>query len=171
MAAKRIFQLAKELGVDSKVMVAKCQAEEIPNITNHMSVVPIGLEATLREWFSGSSEGNVTTTVEATEKVDIAQARAKAPRSRKAKASDSTEEGGPATTTSLEQDAAAVRPVTEPKPAPATVVQAGPITDPTLTKAKPITPTIGTPAVSPTPARAAPIRPAAAPAEVAPPAT
>lgn len=171
MAAKRIFQLAKELGVDSKVMVAKCQAEEIPNITNHMSVVPIGLEATLREWFSGSSEGNVTTTVEATEKVDIAQARAKAPRSRKAKASDSTEEGGPATTTSLEQDAAAVRPVTEPKPTPATVVQAGPITDPTLTKAKPITPTIGTPAVTPTPARAAPMRPAAAPAEVAPPAT
>jgi translation initiation factor IF-2 len=170
LAAKRIFQLAKELGVDSKVMVAKCQAEEIPNITNHMSVVHIGLEATLREWFSGSSDGNVTTTVEATEKVDIAQARAKAPRSRKAKGPDATEDGGPATSTSSEQEALVVKPVTEPKPAPTTVAQAGPITDPTLTKAKPITPTIGTSAVSPTPPRAAPIRPAAAPAEIIPPA-
>ena|GEM_PF-86028 len=60
MAVKRIFQLAKDLGVDSKDMVRRCIQEEIPNITNHMSVVSVGLEATLRDWFSspsGASEG------------------------------------------------------------------------------------------------------------------
>ena len=154
MAAKRIFQLAKELGVDSKVMVAKCQAEDIPNITNHMSVVPIGLEATLREWFTNSSDGGVTTTVEATEKVDIAQARAKAPRSRKAK---STTDGEAPPQPPVEEAPAAKAPVPEPKPSPATSAPVGPIADPTLTKAKPITPTIGTPAAAPM--RAAPLRP------------
>ncbi len=54
MAVKRIFQIAKELGVDSKELVKRCVQEEIPNITNHMSVVSIGLEATLREWFQSS---------------------------------------------------------------------------------------------------------------------
>ncbi len=167
MAAKRIFQLAKELGVDSKVMVAKCQAEEIPNITNHMSVVPIGLEATLREWFSGSGEGGVTTTVEATEKVDITQARVKAPRSRKTKAGD---EAPPVAAALVDDEASAARPVTEPKPATtlAPGVIAAPITDPTLTKAKPITPTIGTPATVATAPKAPAPRPAAAPFEMPP---
>ena len=84
MAAKRIFQLAKELGVEAKVMVAKCIAEEIPHITNHMSVVSLGLEATLREWFtSANAEGSSATTVEATEKVDLEQARSKTAKARK----------------------------------------------------------------------------------------
>ena len=39
----RIHQLAKEIGVASKDIVAKCQAEEIPDITNHMSPVSVGL--------------------------------------------------------------------------------------------------------------------------------
>ena len=169
MAAKRIFQLAKELGVDSKVMVAKCQAEEIPNITNHMSVVPIGLEATLREWFSGASEGGLTTTVEATEKVDIEQARAKAPRSRKAKAANAASDGGGAAT-AAEEPLVAKAPVAEPKPSVASPIATGPITDPTLTKAKPITPTIGAATPAAAPSRAAPLRPVApaAPEVVAP---
>ena len=49
--AKRVFQVAKGLGVDSKAIVAKCQAEGVPGITNHMSTVKVGLEATINEWF------------------------------------------------------------------------------------------------------------------------
>ena len=45
----RIHQLAKELGVNSKDIVAKCQAEEIPDIANHMSPVSVGLAQTIRE--------------------------------------------------------------------------------------------------------------------------
>lgn len=56
MAVKRIFQLAKELGVDSKDMVRRCVQEEIPSITNHMSVVSVGLEETLRDWFAVPGE-------------------------------------------------------------------------------------------------------------------
>ena len=73
----RIFQLAKELGVTSKDLVAKCQAEEIPNITNHMSTVSMGLSATVREWF-GEGPSAATTAVETAAPVDVAKARAKA---------------------------------------------------------------------------------------------
>ncbi|MCH8165785.1 MAG: translation initiation factor IF-2 N-terminal domain-containing protein, partial [Planctomycetes bacterium] len=73
----RIFQLAKELGVTSKDLVAKCQAEEIPNITNHMSTVSMGLSATVREWF-GEGHSAATTAVETAAPVDVAKARAKA---------------------------------------------------------------------------------------------
>ena len=47
----RVHNLAKELGVKSKEIVAKCEAEEIPGITNHMSVVKLGLAETIRNWF------------------------------------------------------------------------------------------------------------------------
>ena len=49
---KRVHNIAKELGVDSKSIVAKCAAEGVPSITNHMSVVKVGLEQTIHEWFS-----------------------------------------------------------------------------------------------------------------------
>ncbi|MEL7087997.1 MAG: hypothetical protein AAGL98_06080, partial [Planctomycetota bacterium] len=52
----RVHQLGKELGVNSKVIVAKCEAEGVPGITNHMSVVKVGLAATIREWFADESE-------------------------------------------------------------------------------------------------------------------
>ena len=72
--AKRVFQVAKELGVSSKAIVSKCQAEVVPDITNHMSTVKVGLEATIREWF-GDSNVSVTTAVETAEKVDMTKAR------------------------------------------------------------------------------------------------
>jgi translation initiation factor IF-2 len=75
----RVFQLAKELGVSSKDIIAKCQAEDIQGITNHMSAVNIGLAATIREWF-GESGGSVATAVETAAPVDIAAARAKVKR-------------------------------------------------------------------------------------------
>ncbi len=66
----RIHQLAKELGVNSKDIVAKCQAEEIPDIANHMSPVSVGLAQTIREWFGGG-DGAVATAVETAEPVDL----------------------------------------------------------------------------------------------------
>ncbi|MFZ2874873.1 MAG: hypothetical protein WAZ94_10375, partial [Phycisphaerales bacterium] len=82
MAAKRISALAKELGVDSKAIVAKCHAEGIsPDVVKgHMSTVSAGLEASIRDWFSG---GGATTAVETSQKVDIDQVRKKAPARRK----------------------------------------------------------------------------------------
>lgn len=72
----RVFQLAKEIGVTSKDIVAKCQAEDIPGITNHMSAVSLGLAATIRQWF-GEGEGGVATAVEVTSKVDVNAAKKK----------------------------------------------------------------------------------------------
>ncbi|MHC4653205.1 MAG: translation initiation factor IF-2 N-terminal domain-containing protein, partial [Planctomycetota bacterium] len=59
----RVFELARELGVTSKDLIAKCEAEGIPKITNHMSTMSLGLAATVREWF-GEGQSNVTTAVE-----------------------------------------------------------------------------------------------------------
>jgi translation initiation factor IF-2 len=77
---KRVFEIAKELEVESKAIVEKCQAEGL-DIKNHMSAVSVGLEMTIREWFSDSSGG---TAVETTEKVDLTKVR-KARRRAKAK--------------------------------------------------------------------------------------
>ena len=57
MAKKRVFELAKELGVKSKAIVEKCQDEGVPGITNHMSTVKTGLEMTIREWFGEPEAG------------------------------------------------------------------------------------------------------------------
>ncbi|MFM1805268.1 MAG: translation initiation factor [Planctomycetota bacterium] len=64
-AALKVHQLAKELGVSSKDVVARCQAEEIPDIVNHLSPVSAGLALTVREWFAGSAEGESTVAVAA----------------------------------------------------------------------------------------------------------
>ncbi len=74
--ALRVHTLAKELGVSSKDIVAKCVAEDIPDITNHMSAVSVGLSHTVREWF-GNADGEASTAVETSAKVDVVKARAK----------------------------------------------------------------------------------------------
>lgn len=53
MATKRVFEIAKELGIKSKSIVDKCHQEGISNdvIKNHMSKVSTGLEQTIRDWF------------------------------------------------------------------------------------------------------------------------
>ncbi len=73
----RVHQVAKQLGVSSKDIVAKCADEGIPDITNHMSAVSAGLAATVREWFDEAGGGTVTA-VETAAKVDVSKARAKA---------------------------------------------------------------------------------------------
>ncbi|QOJ01245.1 MAG: translation initiation factor IF-2 [Phycisphaeraceae bacterium] len=95
MASKRISQLAKELGVESKTIVAKCRAEGIPEslVKGHMSTVSAGLEATIREWFSGEGTATAVETAEKIEAARIAEGESasKAPsRSRKAAAGKAT---------------------------------------------------------------------------------
>ena len=73
MASTRVYILAKELGIKSSAIVKKCQDEGL-DVKNHMSVLKAGLAATIREWFS---EGENITTVETSEKVDLAKVRIK----------------------------------------------------------------------------------------------
>jgi translation initiation factor IF-2 len=70
-ATTRVHILAKELGVKSKAIVEKCQAEGL-DIKNHMATISAGLAATIREWFT---EGEHTTTVETTTRVDLKKVR------------------------------------------------------------------------------------------------
>jgi translation initiation factor IF-2 len=72
--AKRVFEIAKELGVKSKAILLKCEAEGIPGMNNHMSSVSAGLEATIRDWFS---EGAGGTAVETAAAVDLDKVRVK----------------------------------------------------------------------------------------------
>ena len=87
--AKRVFQVAKQLGVSSKAIVEKCSAEGVPDITNHMSTVKVGLEATIHEWF-GDAANEAHTAVETAEKVDLTKARKGVRRRAGAKATGAT---------------------------------------------------------------------------------
>ena len=123
--AKRVFELAKELGVKSKAIVEKCQAEGVPDITNHMSTVKVGLAVTIHQWFSEDhSEGD--TAIETAEKVDLKKARKKATKKAAKKATakdDDADQGDAATATAtLEapakaKKAAKAKPKAKPKPA------------------------------------------------------
>jgi translation initiation factor IF-2 len=77
----KVFQLAKELGIDSKAIVAKCKDEGVPKIDTHMSPVSAGLAQTIREWFAA---GEIKTAVETTPHVAAAKIQ-KAPRKRASK--------------------------------------------------------------------------------------
>jgi hypothetical protein len=75
--ARRVHEIAKTLGVKSKAIVDRCEAEGIPAITNHMSSVSAHLEATIMEWFAASDREEETggTAVETAAKVDLTKAR------------------------------------------------------------------------------------------------
>ena len=47
----RVQDLAEELGVDPVAILAKCKAEDIPEIHDRLSWVGPGLAATIRLWF------------------------------------------------------------------------------------------------------------------------
>ncbi|TVQ32501.1 MAG: translation initiation factor IF-2 [Phycisphaeraceae bacterium] len=80
--AKRVFEIAKELGVTSKAILTKCQDEGVPNMNNHMSSISAGLEATIREWFGGAEgSGGSVTAIQTAPQVDLQKVRA-APKAR-----------------------------------------------------------------------------------------
>lgn len=72
---KRVYEIAKELGVASKAIVDKCNAEGVPGVDTHMSPVKIGLEMTIREWFTQHTAQDPSTAVEETKPVDLDKAR------------------------------------------------------------------------------------------------
>jgi len=159
--AKRVFELAKELGVQSKSILDKCQAEGIPNINNHMSSISAGLEATIREWFSASDAQHGVTAVETTAKVDLDKVRLKPARRAKAVRKgepDRDEADGGSTATAV------VEAETETSSSPATVREAPSETRTAVQPpATPPRPAESTPAGIVAPA-AEPERPSAAPA-------
>ena len=163
--AKRIFEIAKELEVKSKVIVEKCKAEGIPNINNHMSSVSAGLEATIHEWFNDGAGG---TAVETAQAVDVEKARAKAkasPAKKKAKAKAKPKTDDPPAEPETEAESAPAPEVepAAPAAAPAPPAPAAPVAPP-APAATPVTPPPAAPE-----APAEPVAPAApaAPAEPA----
>jgi len=92
LAITRVHLLAKELSVNSKAIIDKCQAEGL-DVKNHMSTISAGLAATIREWFS---EGIHTTAVETTAPVDLAKVRVKKKKTaeKKTKAKEAEESAG-----------------------------------------------------------------------------
>jgi len=146
--AKRVFEIATDLGVQSKAIVAKCKAEGIPKIDNHMSSVSAGLEATIREWFATSADGGAHTAVETAAPVDIAQVRA-APKARakaKTKKTSDTEEtdapgGDEVQTATALADPPAAPPRQRIRPAePSTPVETLPAVGPAAPASPPATP-------------------------------
>lgn len=88
---KRIHDLAKELGIESKVIIKKCLDEGVPAelVKNHMSALSVGLEASIREWFAG-----VTPT--AASEAGSAEGGTRKPAARRKKASGAEAASGPA---------------------------------------------------------------------------
>ena len=115
--AKRVFEIAKELKVASKAVVAKCRAEGIPEslIKNHMSTVSVGLEATIREWFSEDESHH--TAIETTEKVDLEKVRV-APKRRGRAQGQNDDEGGDGGGTAVGVAAPPDEAITEAPPMP-----------------------------------------------------
>ena len=111
-AVMRVHQLAKELGVSSKDVVAKCQAEDIPDITNHMSAISVGLAVTVREWFGDAS--GASTAVETAAPVDLEKVRKKTTRKTKKKKAAATPDAEPPVETSGGDTAVAVAPAEPP---------------------------------------------------------
>jgi translation initiation factor IF-2 len=155
----KVFQLAKELGIDSKAIVRKCKDEQIPNIETHMSPVTAGLAATIREWFSS---GELKTAIESTAHIEAAKIQ-KAPRkrsgSKKAGGASGGEGAGTAVAEMPEGDLDtqhADHAAAEPEPEPA-IAEA-----PETVEAAPIV--AEAPADAPTSASAVRVEAAAAPA-------
>ena len=78
--AKRVFELARELGVQSKDVLNKCRAEGI-DLKNHMAALSAGLTETIRDWFSEEAVDH--TAVERAEHVDLEAMREKAEKTRR----------------------------------------------------------------------------------------
>ncbi len=49
----RVSQLAKDLGVATKDIIARCEAEGIADVKQPQSTISMGLALTIREWFGG----------------------------------------------------------------------------------------------------------------------
>ncbi len=149
--AKRIFELAKEMDLPSKMILEKCQAEGIPNMKNHMASVSAGLEATIREWFATTNEDtSVATAVETAEKVDITKVKAQQRKAKAKKKTSADDDEGEETSEAVETPAPQAAPAQPSSPA---------VSAPVAPEAKVAAPV----APPPAPAAPAPVAPAPPP--------
>ena len=87
----RVNQLAKELGVESKAILAKCREEGLEDqVPNHQSTIKMGLAETIREWHATGEFGG--TGGETAVAVETAPAKKRAP-SRSKKAAGQSNDG------------------------------------------------------------------------------
>ncbi len=180
----RVNQLAKELGIPSKSILERLKNEGLgEQAPNHMSLISLGLAASVREWFANGAGGVATAVETATEAaVDVAAPpKTKATRGtrKKAAAGDAGSSDDDSSTATIE--APPEPQVEEPAPqAPAPSIQAAPPAPPVeeappqiTIQAPPAAPAIQppppAPAAPPAPT-AAPLAPAATAAPAAPPA-
>ena len=136
-SSTRVHLLAKELNVQSKAIIDKCQAEGLDQIKNHMSTISIGLAATIREWFS---EGEHATTVEVSNRVDLDKVRIK--RKKTVKKEDTVEETPETVETPSEEVPAEEAPAQvaqDAEPAAEAAVQEAPVAE-AVTEAPPAEP-------------------------------
>ena len=112
----RVNQLAKELGVESKLILSKCRDEGLgEKVPNHMSVLSLGLAETVREWFtSGALGGGGGTALETAAPVEVA-VKPKKPRIRKKieEGDDTPGDDSPSTATAVAEAAPPAEPVVE----------------------------------------------------------
>ncbi len=114
----RVNQLAKDLNVESKVILAKLRDEGLgEKAPNHMSVLPVGLAESVREWFH-QGHGAVATAVETAAPVEVAaplKTRASRTRKKTAKSGEKTSDEGDsgATTATMEAPATSEAPQAE----------------------------------------------------------
>ena len=177
----RVNQLAKELGVESKLILQKLKEEGLGEVApNHMSTLSLGLAESVREWFS-LGEGGGGTAIEIAPHLDVAT-KAKAARSRKKKTETAEDEHAahteapaappaPPETPHVEAPAAPEEPAAAPVEPEAPVVAhvaPAPIAPPAAPEITivPEAPAVLSMPVAPVaPAPAAPIAPPAAPAK------
>jgi translation initiation factor IF-2 len=87
----RVNQLAKELGIESKAILARLKSEGLGDAApNHMSVISLGLAESVREWFAGA--GGVATALEPP--ADEAPAKADKPKPSRSRGKKKDEHAG-----------------------------------------------------------------------------
>ena len=157
----RVNLLAKELGVESKLILQKLKEEGLSDAApNHMSTLSLGLAESVREWFGGHVADAGGTAVETAPPIET---KTKAAKSRKKK-EDSTSESSDDEPVAEAPEVAPAAPVVPP---PAVSVTLPPVAPPVIHAAPvvvaPIAPQPPKPALeAPAPVIAPPPPPAVA---------
>src|SRR3954466_6885408 len=120
----RVNELAKELGVERKAILAKLKSEGLGDAApNHMSRISFGLAESVREWFVHAGDGGVGTAVETAAPVQLETAvKVAKSRSRGKKRADGSSDdehdangGGTMTATEVMDAPAPAAPVGRPR--------------------------------------------------------
>jgi translation initiation factor IF-2 len=150
----RVNLLAKELGVESKMILQKLKEEGLSDqAPNHMSTLSLGLAESVREWFS-NREASGGTAVETAPHVEVA-VKPKTARKGKKKADEAPPEEAEQAPAVAEAPVApppvAEPPAPEAPPQPPVVVKAPPPEAPPVPAPIPVPPPAAAPAAPTTP--------------------